>query len=117
MEPYQGGPVLTLYGVDVAQPLGVTEGWARGTLHPKHAIKSLEYHDIGVELRALTCICSNLIPGVNLIPAIAKGTSTIPGPGQAKEAQTRSLSSVHRRMCKNCRLRQSSSGLLNQFDV
>lgn len=40
IKPYQGGPVLTLYSVDLAQPLGVTADWAQGTLHPKNATVS-----------------------------------------------------------------------------
>jgi hypothetical protein len=37
-EPHQGGPVTTLYGIELAQPLSVTAGWARGTPRPKHDI-------------------------------------------------------------------------------
>jgi hypothetical protein len=84
VELYQGGPVSTLYGVDLAQPLGVTVGWARGTLHPKHAIEALGYHGIGVELQAL-----RTVTGTNPIPAIAKCTvpTQYKGLGQGKAAK------------------------------
>jgi hypothetical protein len=74
MELYRGGPVLALYGADLAQPLGVTAGLGARDTAPKTRYRVPKYHDIGVEFQALRC--SNLIPGVKLIPAIAKGTST-----------------------------------------